>query len=382
MNWTFGWRSGLASLILNWCLVSILPCLWGANWSRYMRTPRIQFLRIRCWRRRGWICKKVSRYAMCVPNMLGGPSLQLGIPIERLIIPPGSGWGGKDTGWLVTWKCPLRTDSASWKSLESFIQLISFCNSCILPVCSRIVSRSSTTFLLAIVSNVEPRNRFNSSISMRLFSWTSRRSKFCFNNCSWRSCWSCRRRSSPWMSTINFFFFRLDRFTQLLNTSSLVIGLELVFSNLSLTVSENLLSLSLQESPNLFIFRVVSLSFLGARDKWANNGFPRSIMTDWRRQTGRQAFFFRVIGSSSARVKERLTDGDVIVVEVIREPLLAKGLLGVFDISLCNEVVVGLITCGGVILGQGAMVLSGSTQGIYPRHHGRWSCRAAGTARW
>ena len=40
-------------------------------------------------------------------------------------------------------------------------------------------------------------------------------------------------------------------------------------------------------------------------------------MTDGRRQTGRQAFFFRVIGSSSARIRERLADGDVIVVEVI-----------------------------------------------------------------
>ena len=32
----------------------------------------------------------------------------------------------------------------------------SFCNSCILPVSSRIVSRSSTNLLLEIVSNVEP----------------------------------------------------------------------------------------------------------------------------------------------------------------------------------------------------------------------------------
>ena len=75
-----------------------------------------------------------------------------------------------------------------------------------------------------------------------------------------------------------------------------------------------------------------------------------------------------MIGSSSGRIKERLTDGDVIVVEVIRELLLASGLLGVFDISFCNEVVVGLITCGKNVLGQGAKVLSGSTQGIYPRH--------------
>ena len=48
-----------------------------------------------------------------------------------------------------------------------------------------------------------------------------------------------------------------------------------------------------------------------------------------------------MIGSSSARVKERLADGEVIVVEVIREPLLAPGLLGVFDVTLCDEVVVG-----------------------------------------
>ena len=34
-------------------------------------------------------------------------------PRERLSIPPGSGRGGKNIGWLVTWDCPLRTDSAS-----------------------------------------------------------------------------------------------------------------------------------------------------------------------------------------------------------------------------------------------------------------------------
>ena len=94
-------------------------------------------------------------------------------------------------------------------------------------------------------------------------------------------------------------------------------------------------------------------------------------MTDRRRQTGRQAFFFRVIGSSSARIKERLADGDVIVVEVIGGPLLARGLLGVFDISLRELVLVGIITCGRLVLGQGAKVLSGVAQGICPPHPGR-----------
>ena len=60
-----------------------------------------------------------------------------------------------------------------------------------------------------------------------------------------------------------------------------------------------------------------------------------------------------MIGSSSARIEERLTDGDVIVVEDFREPLLGQRLLGVLDISLRDEVVVGLRTCGGVLFWPG-----------------------------
>ena len=60
-----------------------------------------------------------------------------------------------------------------------------------------------------------------------------------------------------------------------------------------------------------------------------------------------------MIGSSSARIEERLTDGDVVIVEAFREPLLGQGLLGELDISLRDEVVVGLITCGEVLIVQG-----------------------------
>ena len=182
------------------------------------------------------------------------------------------------------------------------------------------------------------------------------------------------------MSSTNFFFLRLDRFTQLLNTFSVVLGLEFVFSNLCLAIRENLLSLSLQECPNMFAFRVVSLSFLAARYKWANNGSFRSIMTDWRRQTRRQAFCFRVIGSSSARVKERLADGDVIVVEVFREPLLARGLLGAFDKPLRWSGRWAHHLWEAPSRPEGAKVLSGSTQGTYPPHRGNWKWRAVGTA--
>ena len=97
--------------------------------------------------------------------------------------------------------------------------------------------------------------------------------------------------------------------------------------------------------------------FLNTRNlrvKCANNGSARSIMTDGRRQAGRQAFVFRVIGSSTARIRERLADGDVIVVEVIGGPLLDRGFLGVVFISLRDVALVGLITCGRLVLGQGA----------------------------
>ena len=80
---------------------------------------------------------------------------------------------------------------------------------------------------------------------------------------------------------MKFFLLRLDRVIQFLYTSSVIISLEFVFSNLCLTVSEDLLPLSVQESPNLFAFRVLSLNFVTLRVTCvtANNGFPRSVMT-------------------------------------------------------------------------------------------------------
>ena len=60
------------------------------------------------------------------------------------------------------------------------------------------------------------------------------------------------------LDTMKFFLLRLDRFTQFVFASSVIISLEFVLLNLRLTVSEDLLPLSVQESPNLFAFRVVS----------------------------------------------------------------------------------------------------------------------------
>ena len=72
-----------------------------------------------------------------------------------------------------------------------------------------------------------------------------------------------------------------------------------------------------------------------------------------------------------ARIQERLADGDVIVVEVIREPLVARGLLGVFDISLCDEVVVGAHNLWEARSRPGCQGPQAEVRRVfYPRHHG------------
>ena len=80
---------------------------------------------------------------------------------------------------------------------------------------------------------------------------------------------------------MKFFLLRLDRFIQFLYASSVIISLEFVFSNLRLRVSEDLLPLSVQESPNLFAFTVLSLNFVTLLVTFVtvDNGLPHSIMT-------------------------------------------------------------------------------------------------------
>ena len=75
----------------------------------------------------------------------------------------------------------------------------------------------------------------------------------------------------------------------------------------------------------------------------------------------------RVISSSTARIifsllgeqwyRERNADGDVIVLEVIQGPVLARGFLEARFSGLRDVVVVVLITCERVVLGKGAKVL-------------------------
>ena len=76
----------------------------------------------------------------------------------------------QDREWveiMPVWDCPLRTESASWKSLASFRQLTSFCNSWTLAVNSWIVSWIEINIILENSSNLDPWNRSNSSILMK-----------------------------------------------------------------------------------------------------------------------------------------------------------------------------------------------------------------------
>ena len=184
-DWIFGWRSRLILILCS--SLSLVHCGWMERLlDRW--TALIQFLRTTCWWWRIWIGKNVSRFTMWCPKCLAAHRCGSGFPENGLAFPSGIGWGGNDTGRLVTWEFRLQIDSASLHSSESLIPFISFCNSCIGPESSKTVFWSSTDLRRAIVSKVELWNFFNLPFH--------RNSKFCCNNCARRSCWSRRWSSS------------------------------------------------------------------------------------------------------------------------------------------------------------------------------------------
>ena len=94
-------------------------------------------------------------------------------------------------------------------------------------------------------------------------------------------------------STINLTSLRLDNSIQVLDISSVIIGLELVFLNLCLIISENLLFLSFQKNPDLLIFWDATWIFPGVWIWWSKligHKSPCSDMTDRQRQTWQPAF--------------------------------------------------------------------------------------------
>ena len=110
-----------------------------------------------------------------------------------------------------------------------------------------------------------------------------------------------------------------------------------------------------------------------------HNGLPRSNGHGRRRRlTNRQAFSLGVIDLSSVCVEEHLTDCGVVVIHLFGEPLLGHGLLIELDVSLCEEEVLGLITCEGKDLSLDPISLAKKHKGFTTKP--RWSWRVAGTA--
>ena len=115
--------------------------------------------------------------------------------------PSNGGCSGNNPGGLVTCEFPLRIESASRTSLESFTQFTSFCSSWSLPDNSIIIFWSSMNFFWANSSKVEFWNFCNSFCFIRTCWWTSRKSCCCRNNSSCRilrSCSAWAARSSWW----------------------------------------------------------------------------------------------------------------------------------------------------------------------------------------
>ena len=92
--------------------------MWWVSVFWYMRTPWI--LEDKVLKKTLLDLQKSFQIFHACPKNLPAHCCGSAFPEDGFSIPPGSGWGGKNAGWLVTWDCSLRTDSASLKSLGSF----------------------------------------------------------------------------------------------------------------------------------------------------------------------------------------------------------------------------------------------------------------------
>ena len=175
-------------------------------------------------------------------QMLGGQFLRLGIPIERLCIPPRTGWSGKK------WLTGNVMSTAYWSSIlkiSRIVHTIDFILKFLYLACEFKASGS-------IFDQVSPRNCVEcwALKSLQFFHFSEAflisfskipillqqlfMNKLMISSKLFVSC----------QSTINLTSLILDNSIQLLNTSSIIIGLEFVFLNLNSTISDNLLSLS------------------------------------------------------------------------------------------------------------------------------------------
>ena len=117
---------------------------------------------------------------------------------------------------------------------------------------------------------------------------------------------------------MKFFLLRLNNFTQFSYTSSVIISLKFVFSNLRSTISEDLLSLSVQKSSNLCVFSVSLLTTCHFRSPCSlNNVSPRSFGHGRRRLTDSQIFSLGEKDMYSVCVMKHLLERGIVVIHIL-----------------------------------------------------------------
>ena len=143
----------------------------------------------------------------------------------------------------------------------------------------------SINLLLKNSSNLDPWNRFNSSISLKHFIWAPRRCRFCSDNYSWRSSWSRRSCSSP--ARVWSISFRRDSIIPF--NSWILLLWESAWNScfwISTLKSAKICSfLFFKENPDVFLFIFRDLVFLCTnladlfvpectKNDWTNNKLP------------------------------------------------------------------------------------------------------------
>ena len=161
------------------------------------------------------------------------------------------------------------------------------------------------------------------------------------------------------MSTTNFSSLGLDNFTQLLDTSSVIIGLEFVFSNLCWTISENLLFLSFQKNPDLLIFRKFTNPHLSSSLSFCT-AYPSQFFAFLRA-------FYTIFLTSSVSHFQFIAQPTLSLLSLISRLIQFHPLGLEMDFRFVRSFI-----CERVVLGKTAMVLiSERAQGICPPHRGR-----------
>ena len=284
VEWISGCRSWLASRIQGcvWCLAftrHMRSCVF-----RYVGNPRIESSRIRCWRRRCWIYKNVSRY-MCVRNAW------------RLVVAARHSYrkAQHSTRIWMRWEKHWLTGNVGWSTaywlgffkISRIIQTINF----ILWFLNS--GREFQDRVLIFVQSFSRKFIECGPLKSLQFLYLIETFHMRFTKIPiWQlflKLWLISPGLvTPCYSMINFHSLRINNSSWFLETSFIRLGLKFVL-------------LDLRENTDLLVFKVATwLPFLRRIWTWFVHGSPRTC-TCAKGLSWQQIFFMRVISLSTAR---------------------------------------------------------------------------------